>query len=733
MTNFVGTKLGIGVSNPLDILDINGTLRSKGVVVSGQTVVDTLGKIDYSILKNLPTAFTPLEHTHDDRYFTEAEITTKLSTKSDTTHTHTFASITARPTTVSGYGITDTLTTAQTNTLLAGKSDTTHTHDDRYYTETEMNTKLNAKSDSTHTHTFASVTAKPTTISGFGITDSYTSTQVNNLLKDKSDTGHTHDYLELDGGTLRGATYGIFPSTANTVVGNEYNILLNAHRRSEITITQTGTALMDVSSLFDGRLAPTYSSLGIPANDPTVLLIEGIPNIHTQTGGAIGWTSRYYYPSRFKIEGYDTYENRGWRTIYEQVTSKAYKDFHIQLNTTGNSGSLTKLRFTFYESVGAEDSLGNKRLGLSEIYFINQEGMKVHEFLDVDTVDGKHASDFAEAIHSHDDRYYTETEMDGMLANKSNTNHSHAFSAITSRPTTVSGYGITDTHTKTEVNNLLSGKSDNSHTHDDRYYTESEIDTKMSGKSDTSHVHTFASLTTKPTTVSGYGITDTLTTAQTNTLLAGKSDTSHVHTFATITAKPTTVSGYGITDTHTKTEVTTLLAGKSDTTHVHTFASLTSKPTTISGYSISDAYTKTEVDTRIAGLVNSAPTTLDTLKELANALGDDPNFATTVTTAIGKKANSTDVYTKTELQTNSTAQVHWANLTNVPTSFVASGGNSDTVGGLRATSFMRTDQDTATTGSITSSKTVSSNGLVIGSKFTIQYNAVDDSLDFVYN
>ena len=32
-------------------------------------------------------------------------------------------------------------------------SPSTHTHDDRYYTETEMNTKLNGKADSGHTHT----------------------------------------------------------------------------------------------------------------------------------------------------------------------------------------------------------------------------------------------------------------------------------------------------------------------------------------------------------------------------------------------------------------------------------------------------------------------------------------------------------------------------------------------------------------------------------------------------
>lgn len=43
------------------------------------------------------------------------------------------------------------------------------------------------------------------------------------------------------------------------------------------------------------------------------------------------------------------------------------------------------------------------------------------------------------------------------------------------------------------------------------------------------------------------------------------------------------------------------------------------------------------VKTAISELINGASTTLDTLKELADALGNDPNFATTVTTALGTK------------------------------------------------------------------------------------------------
>ena len=54
---------------------------------------------------------------------------------------------------------------------------------------------------------------------------------------------------------------------------------------------------------------------------------------------------------------------------------------------------------------------------------------------------------------------------------------------------------------------------------------------------------------------------------------------------------------------------------------------------------VSDARFTTEayVDTEIAALVDSSPATLDTLNELAAALGDDPNFATTVTNSIATK------------------------------------------------------------------------------------------------
>lgn len=51
------------------------------------------------------------------------------------------------------------------------------------------------------------------------------------------------------------------------------------------------------------------------------------------------------------------------------------------------------------------------------------------------------------------------------------------------------------------------------------------------------------------------------------------------------------------------------------------------------------------IATAINTLVNAAPGVLDTLAELASALGDDPDFAATVATALAAKANSADLGT----------------------------------------------------------------------------------------
>jgi len=75
--------------------------------------------------------------------------------------------------------------------------------------------------------------------------------------------------------------------------------------------------------------------------------------------------------------------------------------------------------------------------------------------------------------------------------------------------------------------------------------------------------------------------------------------------------------------------------------------------------SLTTTWSSTEIDSRIQGVIDTAPAALDTLNELAAALGDDANFSATVTTNLATKANSADIYTKTELGPNFTTK-DWA-------------------------------------------------------------------------
>jgi hypothetical protein len=68
-----------------------------------------------------------------------------------------------------------------------------------------------------------------------------------------------------------------------------------------------------------------------------------------------------------------------------------------------------------------------------------------------------------------------------------------------------------------------------------------------------------------------------------------------------------------------------------------TFTGTPAAPTASAGTNTTQLATTAFVSTAVANLVDSAPTTLDTLNELAAALGDDANFSTTVTNSIATK------------------------------------------------------------------------------------------------
>jgi hypothetical protein len=206
-----------------------------------------------------------------------------------------------------------------------------------------------------------------------------------------------------------------------------------------------------------------------------------------------------------------------------------------------------------------------------------------------------------------------------------------AFADVTSTPTTLAGYGITDgggsvTPSSTDTFTNKSGNI-SQWTNDSNYLT-------------TVPAQTFASLTSKPTTVAGYGITDALTSVP-------------AQSFASLTGKPTTVAGYGITDAQdalvSGTSIKTIngesLLGSgniaiSGVAQDFAFASLTGTPTTIAGYGITDALALgTSSTTALAGdtaLFDGAFTSLTSKPTTIAGYGitDALALGTTSTTAL---------------------------------------------------------------------------------------------------
>jgi len=75
------------------------------------------------------------------------------------------------------------------------------------------------------------------------------------------------------------------------------------------------------------------------------------------------------------------------------------------------------------------------------------------------------------------------------------------------------------------------------------------------------------------------------------------------------------------------------------TAHIGEGSNLYYTDARVSSYLSTNSFaTESYVGTQITNLVDSSPATLNTLNELAAALGDDPNFATTTATNIGLKA-----------------------------------------------------------------------------------------------
>jgi hypothetical protein len=393
------------------------------ILVNGiQLAVDGNKAVNFSV----PTKTSQLKNDTDLQNGTQ--VNEKLSTKADSGHDHDGRYFTKE----------------QVNSAIAGKADTGHTHDDRYYTEAEMDGKLAGKSNTGHTH---------------------------NTIKDIGD-GRTLSFAY--------SKDGLGYESYSWLAGWNGNELRPVHKRQFATAGHTHDDRYYTESEVDAK----FSDVAAPAWDS----ISGKPTAFTPTDHT--HDDRYYTEAEIdqKLQGLPTAGHKHTKsdiTDFPALGTAAAKnvgDFAAASHTHNYAGS---------SSAGGAANSANKlntNAGSSTqgVYF--KDGVPVAmtytlgksvpadaKFTDTDTwrgvqdnltstatnqslsanqgkvlkglLDGKAASS-----HTHDDRYYTESEM----------------------------------------NTKLNGKANASHTHDDRYYTESEMNTKLNGKANSSHTHNYA-------------------------------------------------------------------------------------------------------------------------------------------------------------------------------------------------------------------------------------------------
>ncbi len=482
-----------------------------------------------------------------------------------------FSDITGKPTTISGYGITDAFDGA-----------------------------------------FASLSSKPTTIAGYGITDAFDGAT-------SSLTGNIDLATQVTGTLPVSNMAATALTTVQTAADETAHLALTAQEGDVVVRSDENKTYMH-----NGGSAGTMADYTLLAT-PT----DSVTSVDGNTGAVT--TLQLGTSSTTALAGNTTF-------AFADITSKP---------TTISGYGITDTIVTSNSSIDAQPI---KQLYSNQAAFPSAStwhGALAHSHSD-GAMFFAHGGSWVQLANDSD--IPTVPTTVSSFTNDSNYLTTVAFADLTSKPTTIAGYGITDA--------LALGTTSTTALAGDTALLQLGTSSTTAMAGDTTFA--FADITSTPTTIAGYGITDALALGTSSTTaLAGDtaipvdltvSGTGTVHAdnytdtntwqantssqegyvasaagqntkvwktdsagnpawrddtslslgttagtamegnttfaFADITSKPTTISGYGITDALViGTSGTTAMAGNT----TFAFSEITSTPTTISGYGITDA------------------------------------------------------------------------------------------------------------------------------------------------
>lgn len=409
------------------------------------------------------------------------------------------------------------------------------------------------------------------------------------------------------------------------------------------TITATGDATGSTS--FDGsqnvEMALELATSGVTAGTYSKVTVDAKGRV---TGGAdITIEDVSDLSSQLELLGTEISTTSNQASRAEASADKALEDIAKANTEIAKKADATAMS-TALE--GKVDKVDGK--GLSTNDYTTAEKEKLAGLSNYDDADIKASL----ATKANSDDVYTKTAMDTELGKKADKTTVETLTATVNgkanKATTIAGYGITDAYTKSEVD----AKVASVYKYKGSVANEAALPTENLTIGDVYNLED----TGMNVAYTGEGW-DNLGSVVDLTPYLTKTDAGK-----TYAAKATTLAGYGISDAYTKTEVDTALGKKVD--------AVTGK-----GLSTND-YTTAE-KTKLTGIATGAEVNkIDAVKVNGTALTitdkavniDLSNYATKsttlagygitnaytkdeVNTALGKKANSSDVYTKTEVDT----------------------------------------------------------------------------------
>ena len=142
---------------------------------------------------------------------------------------------------------------------------------------------------------------------------------------------------------------------------------------------------------------------------------------------------------------------------------------------------------------------------------------------------------------------------------------------------------------------------------------------------------------TAPTAAASTNTTQLATTAFVDNSFAPLASPTLTGTPSTPTASPSTNTTQIATTAFIQTELSSYAPVSSPA-----LTDTPTAPTAAASTNTTQIATTAYVTTAVSNLIDSAPALLNTLDELAAAIGDDANYAATITTALGLKLSTTD-------------------------------------------------------------------------------------------